>query len=426
MTKSLLEPILEGIQQTHFFNGRLLSGEDLAREQVAHRDARRRLGRAIGEGIAYGLQVVETLNVSSKESPVVTIRAGAAINRRGDVLELVNDAELSLIGGSTERPATPSAFKECEPPASSGFVVGDGAYVLVIGPTEGREGRAPTSGLGNVTATCNARYTVEGVRFRLVEIHLDQDVLDDAGRLRNRLAYQCFGTATAQLSPNPFPPAATPYGAIDKLRDDEKTLTDCDVPLAVIFWTKAGGIEFVDMWAVRRRLSAPSVAPAWDLVLGDRLDGEGEAMFLQFQDQIEDIVKNDPNPGAVEMKARFAFLPPMGLVPIGGARGFSAQRFFGAAWDDTFDLDAKALRPILRAVNTLIGVEAVDLSAPHLVQVFRVFDQLGGERLRGFEKQVEAGKMRSYALFLAIGTTVIPIQKPSERRERPVDFDLKR
>jgi hypothetical protein len=433
MTKSLLEPILEGIQQTQFFNGRLLSAEDLAREQLANRDARRRLGRTIGEGVAWGLDVVETRPGSSKENPIVTIKAGAAINRRGEVLELFKDIDLSLIGGGTERPAAPSGFNECEPPTASGFTVGEGAYALVIGPTAGREGRAPTSGLGNVTASCNARYTVEGVRFRLVEIRPGQDVLDDAGQLRNRLAYYCFGTTTAQLPPIPFPPAATSYGVIDGLRG--KTLTDCDVPLAVIFWTKAGGIEFIDMWAVRRRISTPSASPAWDVVFSDRLDSEAEAMFLQFQDHIEDIAMGMKD-GAIEMKAHFAFLPPMGLVPLETKNGFSAEKFFGKqVWDQKFDMDGRVMRPVLRAAQTLFGSELIDLSSPHILQVFRVFERLGGEQLRGANKGTEgpriiAGevrerrpeeatkdqKTRSYALFLGTGTTVVPIQEPPDVR----------
>lgn len=376
MTKLLLEPILEGIQQTHFFNGRLLSGEDLAREQAAGRNACRRLGRAIGEGVAYGLQVVETLNVSSKESPVVTIRAGAAINRRGDVLELVNEAELSLIGGSTERPAAPSAFKECEPPTSSGFVVGEGAYVLVIGPTEGREGRAPTSGLGNVTASCNARYTVEGVRFRLVEIRLGKDVLNDTGRLRNRLAHRCFGTdVTAQFSASPFLSGATSYGAIDTLRA-QGTVTDCDVPLAMILWTKAGGIEFIDTWAVRRRLSKRPVDPSWDPVIGDRRASETEAMFLQFQDHIEDIRINDPNPAAIAASAHFAFLPPVGFVRLKTdpqPRGFDPARFFGDyAWSRAMGIDVAQVRAIcLEALDH----EPINLSVPDRIHIYKVFAQ---------------------------------------------------
>jgi hypothetical protein len=408
MTRSLLEPILEleGIRQTHFFNGRLLSGEDLAREQLANRDAHRRLGRAVGEGVAYGLQVVETPNVSSREKPVVTIEPGVAINRRGDVLELFGPAEVSLVGGGTERFAAPSAFKDCEPPSQSGFTIGEGAYVLVIGPTEGREGRAPASGLGNATASCNARYTVAGVRFRLVELRPGKDVLDEEARLRNRLAYYCFGTAAAQLPANPFPPVAAPSGPIETLRDE--TLTDCDVPLAVIFWTRERGIDFVDMWAVRRRISRPSASRAWDLLFGDRLDSTAEAMFLQFQDQIEEIVARDPAPIEIEARERFAFLPPAGLVPIapeGSQRGFSGARFFGReAWDRRANIEGRQLRELWQRA---LAHNAIDLLWPHAIQVYSLFDRVEP----GAPDQT---RQRSYVAF----TTTAVISPPQGERDR--------
>jgi len=376
MSRTLLEPILDhGIRSTHFFNGRLLSGEDLAREQAANRDARRRLGQAIGEGVAYGLEVDVAHGVSTIDHPVVTIEQGAAINRKGDVVA-VGKTELSLVGGGTEPPSAAGAFTECERPTSAGFTVDEGAYVLVMSPAEVREGRAPVSGLGNVTASCNARYAVEGVRFRLVEMRLSKDVLEDADRLRNRLAYRCFGTTAARLPENPFPPRATPYGAIDELRDAED-LSDCDVPLALIVWTKERGIDFVDTWPVRRRLSRRSVAPAWDMLLGDRRTSEAEAMMLQFQDQIEEIVANDRRHVEIEAKARFEFLPPAGLVPIAGERvqrGFSGGTFFGEeTWKRKVNIESNQLRELFQQA---LGHEPIDLSWPQAIQVYQVFDRV--------------------------------------------------
>jgi len=46
-----------GIPWINFFNGRLLSGEDLSKEQSSNLEGRRRLGRAIGEGVATGLAI---------------------------------------------------------------------------------------------------------------------------------------------------------------------------------------------------------------------------------------------------------------------------------------------------------------------------------------------------------------------------------
>ncbi len=52
----LLKPILEGgVRSINFFNGRMLSGEDLTREQAAQREWLGRLGRLCGGGVASGL-----------------------------------------------------------------------------------------------------------------------------------------------------------------------------------------------------------------------------------------------------------------------------------------------------------------------------------------------------------------------------------
>src|SRR5882672_5941219 len=98
MLKALHDPILEnGIPFTAYFNGRLLSGEDLARDQDGNREARRRIGQAVGEGVAFGLEVFEAPGQSTNTSPVVTVRPGVAINRQGHALALRSQVDLSLV-----------------------------------------------------------------------------------------------------------------------------------------------------------------------------------------------------------------------------------------------------------------------------------------------------------------------------------------
>jgi hypothetical protein len=79
----LQQPVIDsGIRSINFFNGRLLSAGDLTREQSAYREADRRLGGAIGEGVAYGLEVSKAANFQ-KDKPAVSVEGGLAINRRG-------------------------------------------------------------------------------------------------------------------------------------------------------------------------------------------------------------------------------------------------------------------------------------------------------------------------------------------------------
>src|SRR5262249_57998595 len=87
-------------------------------------------------------------------------------------------------------------------------------------------------------------------------------------RLRNLVAYKCFGIADDDLltsfANNPFGPPVTAYGLLDTLRA-AGTLTDQDVPLAVVAWTEQDGITFVDAWSVRRRVTAPAAQVPWGL-----------------------------------------------------------------------------------------------------------------------------------------------------------------
>ncbi len=99
----------------------------------------------------------------------------------------------------------------------------------------------------------------------------------------------------------------------------------------MVLWTPGVGIRFVDMWSVRRRVTRRSPSAAWPEVVGDRRLAEGEAMFLQFQEQAEAIrrVSGGATTSMVATSA-FRYLPPAGLLPIGGpfARGFSCPSFF--------------------------------------------------------------------------------------------------
>src|SRR5437870_2957541 len=106
----LQQPLLDGgIRSVNFFNGRLLTGKDLLRVDEARRLADWRLGEAIGEGIAFGLDVLENSVAAQKldtPSAVLKVSAGLAINRNGQVLRLTTDTDVRLVrpaqGGTGE------------------------------------------------------------------------------------------------------------------------------------------------------------------------------------------------------------------------------------------------------------------------------------------------------------------------------------
>jgi len=243
---------------------------------------------------------------------------------------------------------------------------GTGVYILVLSPASGFEGRAPMSGLsvqGVSGPACGSKYAVEGVRFGLVPLDLTtltgnsgtQALISDIqtlisqlakqsasaslSRLHNLLAHLCFGTEERKgLVVEPFRQTAdgsSPYidvGALTALRA-LGLLTDCDVPLALLFWT-TNGVQFVDMGSVRRRPVSGPPSQFWPLAVAGGYPITGEAVSIQFQEQIADITRaNTPQDQLALFGASdaFGYLPSIGLIPITGvnsARGFVVPKFF--------------------------------------------------------------------------------------------------
>lgn len=351
--KSLHEAILDdALSYTAFFNGRLLSGEDLARDQRANHEASRRTGQAIGQGIAFGLEVFETPGLSTPTNPAVSVTAGVAISRNGHVLALRTAADIRLVRGAGAAAASaPGSFSVCGDPVPGVYVAGEGVYVLVMCPASAPSGRAPLSGLGNVAAACNVQSIVRGVQFRLVQPALSPVLLQDDARLRNRMAAAALGvTERAAAEIDPLGVRTPVYGLVDTLRA-AGALSDCDVPLALVHWTAGRGVGFVDIWSVRRRVTRLGADARWAPLWSDRSLSESESLFLQFQEQIDDISASRDDAGTIVAADRFDYLPPMGFLPlqIGSRPGFNPHTFFGpdTTSRDVAYMDAGQLRPLL-------------------------------------------------------------------------------
>jgi len=383
----LQEPILDsGISSINYFTGRLLTASDLSREKAANREADRRLGRALGEGVAYGLEVRPSPE-SKIDTPVLQIEPGLSVNRAGQTLSLRNRTDLTLVRQAEAGASGSSLFTECQPIQTGTYIAGQGVYLLTIAPAERREGRALVSGLGNEAASCNTDTIIESVQFRLIQIDsfLDQNELQDERLLRNRLAYRCFGATQTRAFPgNPFSPPLDRYGLLDELR--KNVLTDCDAPLAVIYWTLSGGIEFVDMWAVRRGLTSRERDRRWQWLTSDRRLSEAEAEILQFEDQIRDILDTESGVDGVVATDRFELLPPVGWLPIktpaglmtinnsSASSGFSTQVFFGTrASRELALLDAAQWRSLF---HDALCCEAVDLRGKERLQLYLIWENV--------------------------------------------------
>jgi hypothetical protein len=397
----LLEPVLTGgIKDTNFFNGRLLTADDLRTMQRAARQHDAQLGRIVGDGVAYGLDVsIAGGGAGSSTAAVLHVTKGLALNLLGEQVALGGGVDVALVR-SLEAPVPEGVFTICVPPTSSAFI-NLGLYLLTIAPASGFEGRAPMTELGNegVAGSCGSRYEVEGVKFDMRPLTLPSGTAP-----ANVEATTLFNTLQSQL---PALPVGTPSASLFKLRnivahlffgsddlyrpvreplvpEDEQTaydwlqqlrsdrlLTDCEVPLALIYWS-IRGIEFVDTWAVRRRVSiAPHPRRRFSWLIAPRRTVIAEARMRQFQEQLEALRVALPSPHTQPATEWFRFLPSAGILPVaGGATGkaFDYQTFFqGIARREPVFTEGARLEPLLRAS---LEFPAFDLTDPSMVWLY--------------------------------------------------------
>jgi hypothetical protein len=382
---SLLTPILNGgIQNVNFVNGRGLTAEDMTAERTANLQRQRLMGTSIGDGVAYGLEVTLSSSSVAYGQQVVHVTAGLAVNRNGDMLQLPSDTDITLTATLPAAAANGALFAPCQPPQTQ--LTNPGIYVLTVMPASGYQGSAPVTQLNSsgVATSCSSRFKTAGVQFRLslvtlagtgtglqptlyalgnqIQSQLNNNtsaasLAPSLSQFRNGLAYACFGVETlAAYAADPFaglPQSSTlsSYG----LTDDQRTaglITDCEVPLALAYWSQQG-IQFVDMWSVRRALTPPSAASDWSQQLSQRRSIDAFAAFVQFQAQIDDLIADvAPNTlSTAKVTDYFLFLPPAGVLPLSGfgSNGIGPAQFFaGRQTRGPFFIEGVKLEPVLR------------------------------------------------------------------------------
>ncbi len=304
----------------NYVNGRLLAAEDLATGQstLLRRDTW--TGRAAGPGIVNGLAVTAA-------ATTLTVAAGLGITPSGEPVSVPAAVTLPLsIAGTPAAPAGGS-FATCTT-ASSGAqaAVGTGAYLLTALPACQFQGQAPMAVPpgSDTPVACTAQWQAEGVQFKaiLLPVALTPgnqvdgiNVTADNPRdnRRNLLAHWFLGTAQlANLGVDPFS-FNLAYRGLDQLASTD--LTPCDLPLCVFYWD-AGTITFIDNWSARRRTTRPDVSGTpWSAAVADQRSADGEARFLQFQDQLSDLVTAGVSRRTVASDV-FGLLPPVGFLPI--------------------------------------------------------------------------------------------------------------
>jgi hypothetical protein len=405
----LLTPILNGgIQNVNFVNGRVLTASDMTAERTANLQRQRLLGTSLGDGVGAGFEVTLSASSVAGGQQVVHVTAGVAVNRNGDVLQLVSDTDVTLTAALQSASAGPGLFAPCQPPQTQ--LTNPGIYVLTVMPASGFQGQVPVTQLnsGGVGTCCTSQYATAGVQFRLVQVNLTStgtglqptlyalanqiqaslntgataaSLAPQLSQLQNGLAHVFFGTeALAGFAANPFPASAQAspfdsYGMIDSLRTTG-LMTDCDVPLAIAYWSTQG-IQFVDMWPVRRPVFPLAASEEWPLFSGRRRAAEGLAMFLQFQDQLASLASALATSALSSVAATnyFYYLPAAGFIPVGNinpSAGFDYLEFLNnRTYRNPVYIEGLKLETILRSSFLY---SPIDLSKQEMLWVYQVRD----------------------------------------------------
>jgi hypothetical protein len=313
---ALEQPVSDGgIESVNFFNGRLLTGGDMQREQRARRGSEARLGEALGDGIAFGLEV-SALPPDVDDSMVsIKVQPGLAISGTGQLLRLTQPERIRLSRTDSTSFATGGCtFDDCVPLAGGTYVAGEGLYLLTIAPAETAAGRAPSNGLGATGVPCDIDRRIDGVRFRLIEVpsslYADLTVTDPG--FRNGLAYKCFGPgvlvdwATALVAGG-----ARTDPLLDKMID--YGFSQQEVALALIGFKGAAELTLLDSWSVRRPLSLPDSPGAFHGTTAPYRIATGRAMLAQFQAHLGEL--SSANTPALKARTHFPHLPPVGILP---------------------------------------------------------------------------------------------------------------
>lgn len=396
MSKQLNEPITEsGIRNTNYFNGRLLTAKDLQTDQEAGRTQRWQLGRAIGDGIVEGFEVSLVSAGTASTLPVVGVTKGLALNRKGQILSLPNDDQVTLIRKIELPPPEAGIFGECGLATSTFSNLDKGAYLLVVGPASDFREKAPMRNVepNGAGAGCGSKYAVEGVQFDLIKLDIagmtalsattrtqiqtlmTQSDVPSLSKLRNILAHVCFGTEELRtIALDPLRQATgqsafVTYGAVDFMRTSG-AVTECQVPLALVYWA-SGSVRFLDMWSARRRVTAAATTKHWPPLLDERRVSEGDALIRQFQEHADGLGR-EFFPELFIATNYFRYLPPAGILRLrqGAQKGFNLNTFFsGIARRVPEFIDGSLLRALLcEAVN----YEPIDLTSREMVWLYRV------------------------------------------------------
>jgi hypothetical protein len=305
-----------GSRMPTYANGRVLLAEDLTASQSGLRARDVRIGEAAGAGVVRGMWVTST-------DTTLTVAPGLGSAASGASVVVSGQVTLPLTSSGLIQDTSGAVFGCCEGDGvgAEQTSLSSGLLLLTVRPACRDEGGLPTAPPpgGSVSSGCAARWQVEGVEFRAITLPVPTTVAGvdvTSGNRRSLVAHWCLGTEQLlrfAQDPFGFDPA---YAGLDQLAPED--LTACDVPLATFAWDGTQ-VSDLDNWSARRRVTRTSpVSSPWTVAVADRRVAEGEARFLQFQDQAEELVDR-AKAGSAVAEDYFGLLPPVGFLPVGNA-----------------------------------------------------------------------------------------------------------
>jgi hypothetical protein len=313
----------DGTLLPNYVDGRVLVAGDLATGQAGLQALGVRAGQAAGAGVVRGLWV--TPGATS-----LSLTPGLGLARSGQPVVLPKAVTLPLVSTTTTPgPGRTATFSCCAGPGPSTVTTGlaPGDYLLTARPASRTQGSSPLGATPGSTFSpgCTAQWTVEGVEFRVITIPLPAQVNGMSvtpDNHRNLVAHWILGTEQlARLPQDPFA-FAPAYSGLDRLGPAD--LSESDLPLAVFAWN-GQSVTSLDNWPARRRITTPDpVTAPWSALVSDRRAADGQARFLQFQEQLQAVVAAG-TASSVSVQDVFGFIPPVGFVPVSGISTLDAK-----------------------------------------------------------------------------------------------------
>ncbi len=277
--------LLDGLRRKpRYFDGRLLTGADLTRDQEYIRQRQNDLAAATGTGVVSGLRVAMT---SDPRGQTIALESGHGVTPSGAIVMIEEQRDVALLDIPETRRLDATLGLSRKPNAPLGRRTG--LFILALRPVE-------------FSANPLASYPTEITGQRGFE---DGDVIE--ATTISLIAYP-DGDAGGSLD------EARRLVARQIFSGSANGIPQDALPLAMIALDR-GVVRWIDMPMVRRETGADTPL---QVAMGSRPRALSEAFVLQYNQHLGDVIA-DRRASGLDMKfpaqEYFSYLPPAGQIP---------------------------------------------------------------------------------------------------------------